>query len=92
MEVRQMKYKIMLLLDNSSDGTQKYFKFYQDKETEEDWESEDKEATITEIQTLLEDYSLSDIRVVVDLDITSSIDIPSLPTSEENENVESEEK
>lgn len=87
-----MKYKIMLLLDNSSDGTQKYFKFYQDKETEEDWESEDKEATITEIQTLLEDYSLSDIRVVVDLDITSSIDIPSLPTSEENENVESEEK
>lgn len=87
-----MKYKIMLLLDSGADGTQKYFKFYQDKETEEDWESEDKEATITEIQTLLEDYSLSDIRVVVDLDITSSIDIPSLPTSEENENVESEEK
>lgn len=87
-----MKYKIMLLLDSSTDGTQKYFKFYQDKETEEDWESKDKETTITEIQTLLEDYSLSDIKVVVDLDITSSIDIPSLPTSEENENVESEEE
>lgn len=87
-----MKYKIMLLLDSSADGTQRYFKFYQDKETEEDWESEDKEVTITEIQTLLEDYSLSDIKIVVDLDITSSIDIPSLPTSEENENVESEEK
>lgn len=83
-----MKYKI-LLITKSNDIN--YYKYYQESASAGDWSSVDKEETLDKIKELLKDYSLSEIAVVIDLDITMTLDIPELPTEEEEENPEESE-
>ena len=80
-----MEYKI-LLNTNNSNGM--YFTFYQDSSSAGDWSSTDKEETINKISELLEEYSLSEIKLVIAVDITTTIDIPALPTSSDAEQIE----
>lgn len=72
-----MKYKILVKANNGA--TTDYFKFYQVSASEGDWESVDKEETIAKLKELLEDYSLSELKLVINLDIDITMDIPALP-------------
>ena len=71
-----MKYKILLRYD--TDKTD-YYKFYQDTNTNQDWESTDKEQTESTILELLETYNLSDLKVVIGIDVGINIALPDLP-------------
>ena len=73
-----MKYKILLL---SKSNNVNYYKYYQVSPSEGDWSTTDKAEAIDKITELLDTYSLSEISVVISLDITTSIDIPEIPTT-----------
>ena len=73
-----MKYKILLL---SKSNNVNYYKYYQVSPSEGDWLTTDKTEAINKITELLDTYSLSEISVVISLDITTSIDIPEIPTT-----------
>lgn len=77
-----MKYKILLATNN--DNTV-YYRYYQVSSAEGDWSTTDKAEAISKITELLEIYSLSEISVVIDLDITTTIDIPDLPAAVDTE-------
>lgn len=79
-----MKYKILLL---SKSNNTNYYKYYQVSTSEGDWSTTDKQEAVDKITELLKDYSLSELSVVISLDITTSIDIPEIPVVEENEKV-----
>lgn len=70
-----MQYKILLAVN--SDNVV-YYKYYQVSPSEGDWSSTDKAEAIAKITELLQTYSISEISVVVNLDITTTIDIPEL--------------
>ena len=82
-----MKYKILLkYTKNKTD----YYKFYQDNETGTDWESLDKDETGQIVKSLLNDYNLNDLKIVIGIDVGVNITIPALPNLEnESENKES---
>lgn len=82
-----MKYKILLkYTKNKTD----YYKFYQDNETGTDWESLDKDETEQIVKSLLNDYNLNDLKIVIGIDVGVNITIPALPNLEnESENKES---
>ena len=82
-----MKYKILLkYTKNKTD----YYKFYQDSETGTDWESLDKDETEQIVKSLLNDYNLNDLKIVMGIDVGVNITIPALPNLEnESENKES---
>lgn len=73
-----MKYKILLL---SKSNNVNYYKYYQVSPSEGDWSTTDKTEAIDKITELLDTYSLSEISVVISLDITTTIDIPEIPTA-----------
>ena len=73
-----MKYKILLATDNMNTI---YYKYYQESPADGDWSTTDKQVAIDTINTLLQTYPLSEISVVINLDITTNIDIPELPTA-----------
>lgn len=70
-----MQYKILLTINNDNII---YYRYYQNSPSEGDWSSTSKEEAVAKIEELLQNYSLSDISVVVNLDITTDIDIPEL--------------
>lgn len=72
-----MKYKI--LIASKTNGDVNYFRYYKVSPSDGDWSTTDKQTAIDKITELLEIYSLSEISVVISLDITTTIDIPSLP-------------
>lgn len=73
-----MKYKILLL---SKSGNTDYYKYYQVSSAEGDWSTTDKAEAVAKITELLNQYSLSELSVVISLDITTTIDIPEIPTT-----------
>lgn len=70
-----MQYKI-LLLSKSNDIN--YYKYYQVSPSEGDWSTTDKTEAVNKITELLNTYSLSEISVVISLNIDTTIDIPDL--------------
>lgn len=73
-----MQYKILLL---SKDNNVSYYKYYQVSPSDGDWSTTDKAEAISKIEELLNTYSLSEISVVINLDIDTTIDIPELPVT-----------
>lgn len=82
-----MKYKI-LIKTTSPTSVVDYFKFYQVSNSEGDWSSTDKEETIAKMTELLNDYSLSELELVINLDVDITMDIPEIPVSEDAEEEE----
>lgn len=85
-----MKYKILLGVPNTYSVGALYYHYYQTSPSEGDWSTTDKAEAITKIEELLESYGTSEMSVVIELDITNTIDIPDLP-SDVNNNEEAEE-
>lgn len=79
-----MKYKILVKISNGNTGIG-YFKFYQVSPAEGDWESTDQEETKAKIKELLEEYSLSEMKLVINVDTDITIDIPALPVEKDEE-------
>lgn len=73
-----MKYKILLTDSKSAN----YYKYYQVSKAEGDWSTTDKATAVAKINELLENYSLSEISIVISLDITATIDIPEIPNND----------
>ena len=74
-----MKYKILIKSNASQYDAINYYKYYQVSSAEGDWESTDKDETIAKVRELLETYSLSDMKLVINLDIDITMDIPEIP-------------
>ena len=86
-----MKYKILLGANNTYSTGTMYYHYYQTSPSEGDWSTTDKTEAITKIEELLETYGTSEISVVIELDITNTIDIPDLPTEASGNEEESSE-
>lgn len=79
-----MEYKILVKTNNGL-NTADYYKFYQVSSAEGDWKSTDKEETIEKIKELFEIYSLSEMKLVIGVDIDITMDIPELPVTSDGE-------
>lgn len=75
-----MKYKILISNGLSASGIMSY-SFYQtadanDVDVKSDWESDSAETTANKFKELLSTYSLSRLKVVVDIPVTIDVEIP----------------
>lgn len=82
-----MKYKILLKVPNTSFDDNFYYKYYQVSASEGDWSTSDKAEAISKIEELMQIYGTSEMSVVIELDITNTVEIPDLPATDTVEGI-----